>query len=65
MSRSNQIYHDDCFNILHQLDPHSVDLIIADLPYGETSHDWDVPIDLERFWKESWRVLYLKLFKKD
>ena len=35
----------------------SVDLILSDLPSGETRADFDKPIDLSDFWPEAWRVL--------
>jgi len=35
----------------------SVDLILADLPYGTTELSWDSIIPLEALWAEYWRVL--------
>ena len=35
----------------------SVDLMVADLPYGETACKWDSVIDLEKFWIELKRIL--------
>jgi DNA modification methylase len=34
----------------------SVDLVICDLPYGETNCKWHTQIDLEEFWKEFKRI---------
>lgn len=34
----------------------SVDLILADLPYGTTQNKWDSVIPLDRLWAEYWRV---------
>tara|TARA_R110000764_G_scaffold168916_2_gene256216 strand:- start:749 stop:1579 length:831 start_codon:yes stop_codon:yes gene_type:complete len=34
----------------------SVDLLICDLPYGETNCSWDTTIDMEKFWKEFKRI---------
>ncbi len=42
-SQSNiSVYHGDCRAILPTLSPFSVDCILADPPYGDTSLDWDV-----------------------
>jgi site-specific DNA-methyltransferase (adenine-specific) len=38
------IYHADCRDILPLLPEGSVDLVIADPPYGETSLDWDAVV---------------------
>ena len=47
----------DCLEEMKKIKDGSVDLIIADLPYGRFKHvAWDVPIDLEKMWKEIWRV---------
>ena len=35
----------------------SVDLLLTDMPYGTTACRWDSVIDLDRFWKQAWRVL--------
>jgi site-specific DNA-methyltransferase (adenine-specific) len=47
-----ELYNDDCFNILPTLKEKSVDLVLVDLPYGQTNCDWDVQIDLEKMWNE-------------
>lgn len=38
---TNKVYHGDCFDLIHQLDEKSVDLIICDGPYGVTNNEWD------------------------
>lgn len=50
----------DCFDLLPEMPPESVDFILADLPFGTTRCRWDTPIDLERLWPELWRVLVPK-----
>ena len=37
------IYHGDCRDVLTQVGP--FDCVVADPPYGQTSLDWDVPVD--------------------
>jgi DNA modification methylase len=48
----NIIYNDDCFNIFSKIKKKSVDLILVDLPYGQTDCKWDVLIDLDKMWNE-------------
>ena len=47
-----ELYNDDCFEILPEIKDGSVDLVVVDLPYAQTSCKWDCMIDLERMWKE-------------
>ena len=35
----------------------TLDAIFIDLPYNTTNCKWDTPVDLDIFWKESWRLL--------
>lgn len=41
----------DCLNELTKLKDNSVDLVLVDLPYGQTANDWDIPIDLTKMWE--------------
>ena len=50
----------DCLEVMKELDDDSVDLLFADLPYGQTSCKWDCLIDLDLFWKEVNRVCKLE-----
>lgn len=45
------IYNEDCIKRLPKLKANSIDLVIVDLPYGQTDCKWDVVIDLEKMWK--------------
>lgn len=51
------LFEGDCLTILPTLDPHSVDLILCDLPYGTTQNRWDSVINLDRLWAEYRRIL--------
>lgn len=46
----------DCLSILPTIPTGSVDLILADLPYGTTSNKWDSVIPLENLWLEYRRI---------
>lgn len=39
------------------VDDNSVQMIFADFPFLTTQAQWDTPVDLEKFWKEAWRIL--------
>ena len=51
------LYHGDCLEIMPQLPDHSVDCILADLPYGTTDAPWDVVIPMEPLWAEYKRLI--------
>ena len=42
----------DCLKLLNEIDDNSVDLVLCDLPYGETNCKWDCKIDLVEMWKQ-------------
>jgi DNA modification methylase len=46
----------DCIDEMKNLGDNSIDLIFADLPYGQTSCKWDCLIDLDLWWKEVMRI---------
>lgn len=46
----------DCLELLDSIDTNKIDLVIADLPYGQTDNDWDIKIDLQELWKQLKRV---------
>ncbi|QYM72873.1 site-specific DNA-methyltransferase [Pseudochrobactrum sp. Wa41.01b-1] len=52
-----KLYLGDCLEIMPSLPDTSVDLILADLPYGTTQNKWDSHIPLDDLWREYWRVL--------
>tara|TARA_R110000765_G_scaffold268601_1_gene367571 strand:- start:1046 stop:1759 length:714 start_codon:yes stop_codon:yes gene_type:complete len=52
-----QLINGECLEEMKNLPDSSVDIIVADLPYGRFKHlEWDKPIDLEKLWKQIWRV---------
>jgi DNA modification methylase len=50
------IENGDCLELMKTLPDKSIDLMICDLPYGETDCKWDSKIDLEQFWEEFKRI---------
>jgi DNA modification methylase len=52
-----KLYHGDCLEEMKKIKDSSVDIIIADLPYGRFKHlEWDKALVLETLWKQIWRV---------
>lgn len=46
-----KLFNGDCLEIMPTLQHQSVDLIIADLPYGTTECAWDSIIPFEPMWE--------------
>lgn len=46
----------DCLALLPRFPVNSVDLILSDLPYGQTQNPWDRVIPIDAMWREVRRV---------
>ena len=46
----------DCLAIMPTLETNSVDMVLVDLPYGQTACKWDSIIDMEKMWIELKRI---------
>ena len=51
-----ELYNDDCLKILPTLGESCIDMVLVDLPYGQTGCEWDNVIDLEKMWKQLNRI---------
>jgi site-specific DNA-methyltransferase (adenine-specific)/modification methylase len=51
------LFNADCMDILPSIPNKSVQLILADLPYGTTANKWDSVLDLNALWNEYQRIL--------
>ena len=47
----------DCLELMKDIPNGSIDMILADLPYGTTACKWDSIIDLELLWNEYKRLI--------
>ena len=56
---NGQMLLGDCFERMAELPDASVDMILADLPYGTTQNKWDSVLPLDQLWAEYWRVAKL------
>ena len=52
----DQILHGDCLDIMPTIPSASVDMVLADLPYGVTQNQWDQVIPIDQLWDEYRRV---------
>lgn len=57
MLGANEIYLGDCLEIMNQIADCSIDMILADLPYGTTACHWDSIIPLKPLWEHYKRVI--------
>ena len=53
----NSVQFGDCLELMPKIKEGSIDMILADLPYGTTSNKWDSVIPFDKLWKNYWRVL--------
>lgn len=49
--------HGDCLERMKDIPSGTVDMVLADPPYGTTSCKWDSVIDLDLMWKELKRII--------
>lgn len=50
------LLHGDCLELMKSIPDKSVDLVLADPPYGTTACKWDTVIPFEPMWKELKRI---------
>lgn len=51
------LYCGDCLEVMPTLEENSIDLVLADLPYGTTACKWDTEIPLEPLWAAYKRLI--------
>jgi site-specific DNA-methyltransferase (adenine-specific) len=51
-----ELFNGDCLAIMPTLETDSVDMVLVDLPYGQTACEWDTIIDMEKMWIELKRI---------
>ena len=57
MDVSTKLYHGDCLVEMDKIPDGSVDMVLADPPYGTTACKWDSVIPLEPMWSHLKRVI--------
>jgi site-specific DNA-methyltransferase (adenine-specific) len=51
------LYNNDCIKQMKEIPDSSIDLILCDLPYGNTKCKWDIIIDIDELWKQYKRII--------
>lgn len=54
---SVKLFKGDCLKLMEGVKSHSIDLILADLPYGTTRNRWDSLLPFDELWKQYERLL--------
>ena len=52
-----KLYKGDCLEIMKQIPNGSIDMILADLPYGTTACKWDTIIPFDKLWEQYERLI--------
>src|SRR3990167_5698735 len=53
----NRIINGECLEVMRLIPDKSIDLILADLPYGTTTCSWDTIIPFEPLWEQYKRII--------
>jgi len=51
------LYNGDCLEVMKEIETGSVDMILADLPYGTTEAKWDSVIPFNPLWEQFNRII--------
>ena len=52
-----KLLHGDCLELMKDIPDGSIDMILADLPYGTTACKWDTIIPFEPLWEQYKRII--------
>ena len=53
----NTIVRGDCLKIMQDIPDKSIDLILADPPFGTTKNNWDILVDPDAMWEQYKRII--------
>lgn len=57
MNENIKLLQGDCLELMKDIPDNSIDMILADLPYGTTTCKWDIIIPFEPLWEQYHRVI--------
>lgn len=57
ITMKNKILHGDCLELMKDIPDGSIDMILADLPYGTTACPWDSVIPFKNLWEHYKRII--------
>ena len=52
----NKLYYGDCLDVMTEIPDRSIDMVLCDLPYGQTANKWDCLIPFVPLWQQYMRV---------
>lgn len=52
-----KIFNGDCLEIMKDIPNKSIDMILCDLPYGQTKIKWDKPLPFNELWEQYKRII--------
>ena len=55
-SKDDYIENRDCLEGMKDIEDGSIDMVLADLPYGTTANKWDTIIPLDKLWEQYKRI---------
>lgn len=55
--KDNAILYGDCLSLMETIPDCQLDLILADLPFGLTKNEWDIPIPPDKLWRAYKRII--------
>jgi DNA modification methylase len=55
--QNNIIINGDCLEVMKNIPDKHINLVVVDLPYGQTACEWDTYIDLKLMWIQLKRIL--------
>lgn len=55
---SVKLLYGDCLERMLEIEEHSINLVLADLPYSTTLNEWDKLIPFDKLWQQYERVLH-------
>lgn len=53
----NKLILGDCLTVMSAIDSQSIDMVLADLPYGVTGNKWDSVIPFDKLWEHYERII--------
>lgn len=51
------LLHGDCLELMKDIPDKSIDMILCDLPYGQTKFEWDKKLDFDLLWNSYERII--------
>ena len=57
ITENAKLLYGDCLERMKEIPDKSVDMILADLPYGTTACKWDILIPFELLWQQYDRII--------